>query len=553
MRKSFVLVLALALVAAFMPAAGAVTGSGTARFVHGVPGVDVDVYVDGAIFATAVEPMTVTAPAVVAEGDRTFDVYTTGDDPMVDTPLLTVVATVDSGADVMVVAHLDEGGASAIFAEANIPVALELSTSVTKVVHAADAPELSVEETVNGFIDGATDPGFVLTSGTSGSTQFSVGGTNTLEFRDSGTTTLVFGPEDVEISGTGYNVVVLVGAAADTSLQLLTFTIEGLHEASLWTAELSGAAEVPEVETDNVGRVGLAWVSADTVSYTITVQPGAGMEVSAAHIHLAPVGANGPVAVTLLTDAAPTPDGGRVIQGEFGEGDVAADPSVGFDGNFSTLLRWMNSGDAYVNVHTVATPSGEIRGQIAPLDIPMEPATFPDTATSVHLQSIEALAAAGIALGKVDGTFGVNDPVSRGQLATFIARTLGLAEVASGTFPDTSGSVHEGNINAVAALGIVNGRADGTFGPNDAVTRAQAAAMMRRTLDLGDVPDGFMHPFDDVTPGSTFEDDITLMWLLGVMNGCTETSFCPNGALSRGQMASVISRAFGWAGMTGQV
>lgn len=62
--------------------------------------------------------------------------------------------------------------------------------------------------------------------------------------------------------------------------------------------------------------------------------------------------------------------------------------------------------------------------QVSP---PPAVATFPDVPTShPFFQYVEALSAAGITAGYGNGFFGVNDPISRGQMAVFLAKALGL-------------------------------------------------------------------------------------------------------------------------------
>jgi hypothetical protein len=80
-------------------------------------------------------------------------------------------------------------------------------------------------------------------------------------------------------------------------------------------------------------------------------------DVTASHIHIAEEGVNGPVAVTLFSGV---PEGR--IQGTLAEGDItAADVTLG---TFEELLARIRAGSAYVNVHTIENPPGEIRGQI---------------------------------------------------------------------------------------------------------------------------------------------------------------------------------------------
>lgn len=98
-----------------------------------------------------------------------------------------------------------------------------------------------------------------------------------------------------------------------------------------------------------------------------------------AHIHSAPAGANGGIVVWLYPSTATTPGpvGGGRIQGVIAEGTITAANLVGSLGgkSLSDLIALIESGNAYVNVHTndgVAPtntgpgdfPGGEVRGQV---------------------------------------------------------------------------------------------------------------------------------------------------------------------------------------------
>jgi murein DD-endopeptidase MepM/ murein hydrolase activator NlpD len=129
------------------------------------------------------------------------------------------------------------------------------------------------------------------------------------------------------------------------------------------------------------------------------------------------------------------------------------------------------------------------RGQMATflaraLDLPAPggPLPFPD-AVGTHADGIAKVAAAGIATGLADGRFAPDAPVRRDQMATFLARALDLDTSGQPSFPDvTRGNVHAGAIAAVAARGIAQGHTDGTYGPADRVTRAHMAAFLTRAF-----------------------------------------------------------------------
>ena len=543
MRKAAVVASVLCVLAIVAPAAIAVPGSGTVVFVNALP-TGHDLYADTALIAPDPGAFSESPPAVVDADVVTFDLYAAGADPALDSPDASVVADIPTGATVLIIGHEDNSGMIVLTAVNALPVTLELSDTFTHVVHAANAPLLHVTELNHGFI--TPSDGFVLDSGDAVGTQFSVAGTNTFQF-DSPLRCPpeVFGPVDVEIVEGAYNAVILAGSTDDDSLTVISFSIGGLVETNVYSAVLSGDAEVPPITTDDRGRVALRDEGSE-LWYTITLAPMSEVEVTAAHIHAGTPGENGPVLATLFDGSVDAhAGGGRVVQGLLSDGDLTPVESAGFDGNYTTLIRFLKAGEAYVNVHSVGNPLGEVRGDIEPLSIPIEPPLFDDIVGNTHESNISIVAQAEIALGKGDGTFAPGDDVTRGQLATFIGRTLGLDEVVGTVFPDTAGSVHEGFINAVAALGIVNGRSDGTFAPNDPVTRGQAAAMLARALDLVDATVPGPPPFTDIA-GTTFEAEITVMYWIEAVNGCTATTYCPNDNLTRGQMASILSRAFGW-------
>ena len=110
--------------------------------------------------------------------------------------------------------------------------------------------------------------------------------------------------------------------------------------------------------------------------------------------------------------------------------------------------------------------------------------SFGDIAGTTHEDAILAVARAGITGGFDDGTYRPSQPVTRGQMAAFLTRGLGLEPVADAAFSDVAGTTHEGSIGAVAAAGIAGGFPDGTYRPSQPVTRGQMATFLARGLGL---------------------------------------------------------------------
>ncbi len=171
--------------------------------------------------------------------------------------------------------------------------------------------------------------------------------------------------------------------------------------------------------------------------------------------------------------------------------------------------------------------------------------TFTDDNGNVHEGFIEAVAAAGITAGcNSDGTqYCPGNDVTRAQMATFLTRALGLTPSSSNRFSDDNGSVHEENINAIAEAGITLGCDSTTvFCPNDPVTRAQMASFLARALDNLD-PATQDYFTDDAN--SLHQANINIMAENGITVGCDASGnlYCPGDNVRRDQMATFLGRA----------
>ena len=128
-----------------------------------------------------------------------------------------------------------------------------------------------------------------------------------------------------------------------------------------FVAHLSGGQEVPPAITGGQGQA-IFKLSPDGTSLSYKLIVANISDVTQSHIHLAPAGTNGPV-VAFLFGFVP---GGVTVNGILAEGIITEANLVGpLAGQpLSALIEEMNNGGAYVNVHTVSYPGGEIRGQI---------------------------------------------------------------------------------------------------------------------------------------------------------------------------------------------
>jgi hypothetical protein len=117
-----------------------------------------------------------------------------------------------------------------------------------------------------------------------------------------------------------------------------------------FTVLLTGAQQVPPVQTAGTGTADLTWDPSTTgVTWSITYS-GLSGPVTMAHFHgPAPRGKNGPVIIWLTK-----------------RGSVVASPIKGEATLTPPQAKQFEAGNWYINVHTKDHPAGEIRGQVTP-------------------------------------------------------------------------------------------------------------------------------------------------------------------------------------------
>ncbi len=160
-------------------------------------------------------------------------------------------------------------------------------------------------------------------------------------------------------------------------------------------------------------------------------------------------------------------------------------------------------------------------------------------------QDILKLAKRGITLGcnpPTNDKFCPDSSVTRGQMATFFVRALNLPATSRDYFRDDNGSPHEDAINRLAASGITSGcnpPHNTSFCPNGSLTRGQMAKFFERALKL---PATSRDYFTD-DRGNVFEPSINRFAAKGITKGCSSTRYCPSDRVTRGQMAAFFVRA----------
>lgn len=153
--------------------------------------------------------------------------------------------------------------------------------------------------------------------------------------------------------------------------------------------------------------------------------------------------------------------------------------------------------------------------------------------------------------GLMNGTsataFTPNTPTTRGQIVAILYRLEGSPAVGANRFSDVApGAYYASAVSWASANGIVNGYSDGTFRPNNLITREQMAAFLYRYASQKgrDVSDrAELGVFTDAGRIASYAVE-PLRWAIaaGMINGVTADTLSPGGNASRAQVAVILSR-----------
>ncbi|MBE7051873.1 MAG: hypothetical protein E7395_04810 [Ruminococcaceae bacterium] len=167
---------------------------------------------------------------------------------------------------------------------------------------------------------------------------------------------------------------------------------------------------------------------------------------------------------------------------------------------------------------------------------------FADVANHTWAHSaIASLHSKGIIAGRGDGSFAPDDKVTRAEFAKMLVLALGIeAKSTDIAFADVASNDWFASYALTAAAnGIVLGT-DGAFMPNACITRQDAAVMIYRAAALAD---GTMPVFTDADSIASYaRDAIASLCAAGIIKGMEDGSFAPISSLTRAQAAVMLSR-----------
>ena len=256
------------------------------------------------------------------------------------------------------------------------------------------------------------------------------------------------------------------------------------------------------------------------------------------------------------------------IQSSFG-GKVTASASQAAQGKVITLTALPNSGYVLKSL-TVTTASGtsvpvanQSSGKYT-FTMPAAAVTvkavfaaqetdpdfpFADVAKgSWYYEGVRYAYENGLMSGTGEGTFSPDLPTSRGMLVTILYRLAGSPAAGSASFTDVvKGQWYADGVAWASANGVVSGYPDGSFRPNDTITRGQMAAILYQYARIqGKLDDSRadLSIFSDLDSLSAYAKE-PMSWAVaqGLFSGVSADTLAPGGSTTRAQ-AAVILTAF---------
>jgi len=177
------------------------------------------------------------------------------------------------------------------------------------------------------------------------------------------------------------------------------------------------------------------------------------------------------------------------------------------------------------------------------------PKSFSDVANHWSKMNVEKLAARNIAFGKSEGIFAPDDYVTRAEFAVMITRALAITEE-EGTvnFEDVSGW-YEKDISTAYSAGIINGRDDGKFYPNERIKRKDMAVMICNALRFAgkeitvENEQEILAKFvDNSTIDEYARGSVAYCAKAGIIMGRDTKDFDPDGNATRAEATAIIER-----------
>ncbi|MGE5588970.1 MAG: S-layer homology domain-containing protein [Clostridia bacterium] len=179
----------------------------------------------------------------------------------------------------------------------------------------------------------------------------------------------------------------------------------------------------------------------------------------------------------------------------------------------------------------------------APSSMQDAAARLKDIELSWAYDAIASLVDEGIIAGYPDGTFKPENPVTRAEFAKVVARAFAIRPTGEPRFADIKDNWAKAYVTALTEAGIISGYPDGTFRPERHITRAEMVTMLVRVAKLADKMDSLEEPepsFTDVPPDHWAFRAVETAHALDILPVHFGVVFEPDAATTRAETAWMV-------------
>ncbi|PSL48484.1 beta-N-acetylglucosaminidase [Salsuginibacillus halophilus] len=191
--------------------------------------------------------------------------------------------------------------------------------------------------------------------------------------------------------------------------------------------------------------------------------------------------------------------------------------------------------------HAGAATNGELTDHETLADVDVAEAFSDVNEGAYYERPVHVMAEAGMIAGTGENTFTPDRALTRGEAATLFSRALAWSGGEDVPFPDVEeGKFYYEAVGEAVARDVISGYPDGTFQPDNDITRAEMALVMERAFDLPVAEEA--HDFADVD-GHFAEEAIASLQEAGFTEGYEDGTYRPEEDVSRAEFAVFLSRS----------
>ena len=181
------------------------------------------------------------------------------------------------------------------------------------------------------------------------------------------------------------------------------------------------------------------------------------------------------------------------------------------------------------------------------------PIEFADVENHWSKNAVNDMGSRMVISGTGDGKFNPDQDITRAEFAAIVVRALGLRlDNGASQFKDVSASDwFNSTVNTANAYGLIEGFEDGTFRPNDMITREQAMVIIARAMTISGLKgklaastaEQVLSPYGDATNASSWaKNGISDCVQAGVIKGVSSTRLAPQANITRAEVAAIAQR-----------